>query len=65
MKAIWIAAAIGLGLALPATAQEKVKLVDVIEIADLTGTSKQSAVHIMVQREKGGRYAEMYTAGQF
>ena len=29
------------------------------EIADLTGTSMQSAVHIMVQREKGGRYASI------
>ena len=29
------------------------------EISDLTGTSMQSAVHIMVQREKGGRYASI------
>ena len=29
------------------------------EIADLTGTSMQSAVHIMIQREKGGRYASI------
>lgn len=29
------------------------------EIADRTGTSMQSAVHIMIQREKGGRYASI------
>lgn len=59
MKAIWIAAAIGLGLALPATAQEKVKLVDVIELSGAgatAGTNFKNGVDLAVAdiNAKGG-----------